>query len=264
MKKIAICGKGGVGKSFLTFVLTNAFLDQGFKVIVVDGDESNFSLHKYFGFPSAPQPLVDFLGGKPALKEVLRKSFQSKTEPTLEEVSPFNQKTFKLSDFPEEYVLKKGDMALVSIGKIRKSLEGCACPYGFLTKKFLEKIALEEGEVLLLDTEAGVEHFGRGIEKEVDAVIVVAEPYLDSIEVGKRAYNLAKELSKRTFFVLNKAPHELREKALELCKANGLEVDAVFPYSSKVYEASILGKVGLVDEVLVPAKELASRILLST
>ena len=99
------------------------------------------------------------------------------------------------------------DIRLVCIGKILQSLEGCACPMGALSREFLKRLSLKEGEVAIVDMEAGIEHFGRGIETSIDSVLIVVEPSLDSLELAEKINNLAIEVGiDKVSAVLNKVP----------------------------------------------------------
>lgn len=187
MKKIAVCGKGGVGKSFLVYALAKVLEKRGKRVLVVDSDESNQSLSKLFGFSEPASFFLDFLGGKKAVKKSLMERFRSGETPAV--LNLIEKDTFKTDEIPEEFIKRKGNIAILSIGKIKEPLEGCVCPMGIVSKEFLQKIDLKEEEVIFLDTEAGVEHFGRGIEKGIDTVIAVAEPYLEAAdEMVERIY----------------------------------------------------------------------------
>jgi CO dehydrogenase maturation factor len=89
--------------------------------------------------------------------------------------------------------MRSDNLVLVSIGKILQSLEGCACPMGVLSREFLKKLHLGTKEAAFIDMEAGVEHFGRGIETSIDGVLVVVEPSMESLELAARIKTLAGE-----------------------------------------------------------------------
>ena len=94
------------------------------------------------------------------------------------------QKHIMVSDIPSENILTKDNLGLVSIGKILQSLEGCACPMGVLSREFLRKLSLASDEIAIVDMEAGVEHFGRGVETSIDAVLIVVEPSFESLQLA--------------------------------------------------------------------------------
>ncbi len=120
-------------------------------------------------------------------------------------MSVIEKERFYIEDIPQEFVKSDGNVYLLSIGKIKEPMEGCACPMGVVSREFLEKIELLDNEIILIDTEAGVEHFGRGIEKGIDTVVAIAEPYFDSIEVAEKAMALVQNMEKKTYLIINKS-----------------------------------------------------------
>jgi CO dehydrogenase maturation factor len=96
-----------------------------------------------------------------------------------------------LRDIPSEHMLEKDGIRLVAIGKILQALEGCACPMGVLSREFLKKLRLKDKEIAIVDMEAGVEHFGRGVETSIDNVLIVVEPSLESMTLAERINSLA-------------------------------------------------------------------------
>lgn len=241
MKKIAVCGKGGVGKSFVVYGIAKVMAKKGKNVFVLDTDESNQTLYRLFGFSEPPEPFMDFLGGKKAIQQTIKKRFQSSEKET--PLSVIEKDAFHVFDIPQEFIKKDGNIALLSIGKIKEPMEGCACPMGIVSREFLEKIELGENETIIVDTEAGVEHFGRGIEKGIDTVIAVAEPYLDSIEVAEKAISLAKKMGKRVHLVINKVPNQIEDKVRDIVSKKGLEISALIHFSPEIYELSLEGRI---------------------
>ena len=187
--KIAICGKGGTGKSTVTALLAGEFKKAGMRVTVIDSDESNSGLHWMLGLESQPKPLMDFVGGKKDIQgKMIARFSNGQSEP---EMSIFLQDTIPIEDVPEDYRVESEKTRLIAIGKIKQSLEGCACPMGVLCREFLKKLRLGGNEIVIVDMEAGIEHFGRGVENSVDAVIAVIEPSLESINLAEKISDLA-------------------------------------------------------------------------
>lgn len=240
MRKILIAGKGGVGKSFLTYLL-GEFLrrEKGKRVIIFDTDESNQSLYRYFGFKEPPLSLLELLGGKGMVKKKLREALKRETpEP---EINLFENPVIRLEDIPEGYVLKAEGLRYLTVGKIKEPLEGCACPMGVLAREFLKRLELGEEEVLLVDTEAGVEHFGRGLEREVDQIIALAEPYLDALEVAKKIMEFGEKLGKRVIPALNKVML-LSDNPSYTERIKELDFAIVIPFKAEAYYASLSGE----------------------
>jgi CO dehydrogenase maturation factor len=126
--KISVCGKGGSGKSTLVGLLAAAAQARDLTTLVVDSDESNSGLFRMLGFNEPPIPLMALVGGKEGIKEKMNQpSILSEANITLEQI-------------PDGYINEKNGLKLVSIGKIHKALEGCACPMGVLSREFLKWI----------------------------------------------------------------------------------------------------------------------------
>ncbi len=229
--KISICGKGGSGKSTLVALLAAQAGAQGFKVLVVDSDESNSGLYRTLGFSRPPTPLMELVGGK---KELKRKMSQADL---------FHQGSILTKDIPADYVLRQNGLMLVSIGKIMQALEGCACPMGVLSREFLKKLELREDEIAFIDMEAGVEHFGRGIDAGIDGVLLVVEPSFESVAIACKIKELAAGIGRRLWAVLNKVGSEALAVRLknELDQKN-IPVIGVVPHDPEVFEASLDGR----------------------
>ncbi len=237
MKKIAVCGKGGSGKSTVVALLANSLRGRGYRVLVVDSDESNPGLYRMLGFEKRPEPLLELVGGKKKVFEALSESSEPpKTMLTEDEI--------QTSDLPSQYVVEGDHVKLVCIGKILQSLEGCACPMGALSREFLKRLCLQEDEVALVDMEAGIEHFGRGVETSVDSVLAVTEPSFDSLELAEKIGALATEVGMESAWaVLNKVTSE--EIALRLrkeLKERAMPVIGSIAYDPEVFQAGLDGR----------------------
>ncbi|MEW5733801.1 MAG: P-loop NTPase [Thermodesulfobacteriota bacterium] len=196
--KIMVMGKGGSGKSTLAALLAEAFSEAGKDVLLVDADESNFGLGLLLGM-QAGKPLMDFLGGRPGVREKLKQA-----GPLAGPVPIFSAKIAP-ADIPAECAVKKDGIRLVSVGKIRDFGEGCACMVGVLAKKLLGNLALGENDVVVVDSEAGVEHFGRGVDAEADVLLGVLDPTRESLLMAGAMDAMARKINAKLFFVLNKA-----------------------------------------------------------
>lgn len=147
--KIAVCGKGGTGKSTVVVLLAGELKKSGMQVVIVDSDESNSGLYWMLGLAKRPNPLMDFVGGK--------KEIQGKMRPRLSEGQPepkmsiMLQDTIKIEDIPNDYIVKDDQKKLITIGKIQQSLEGCACPMGVLSREFLKKLSLVNKEIVIIE-----------------------------------------------------------------------------------------------------------------
>jgi len=201
--KICICGKGGSGKSTLVALLAGAINRLGRSVVVLDSDESNTSLYWLLGLDAPPHSLMEMVGGRMGVQERMQ---PRSTEGERESVQPiWSQQHLPTDQIPADFIVAGETCRLVMTGKIHQSLEGCACAMGSVTREFLKILKPAPDEVVLVDMEAGIEHFGRGVETSVDAVVTVVEPSLESIEMAGKVMALTR--ASGAFFtgaVLNK------------------------------------------------------------
>jgi|YelNatPaOPRAMG01_1025707.scaffolds.fasta_scaffold11163_9 CO dehydrogenase maturation factor len=258
MKKIAVCGKGGVGKSFIVYLLANLFIKKGYSVLVVDSDESNMTLHKLFGFPETPKSFMDYLGGRRSIQQRMMRRFQ--TQGGESKMKVIEKDSIRSEDIPDEYIKRKDGLSLISVGKIKEPLEGCACPMGVISRELLEVVEQKDDGVVLVDTEAGLEHFGRGIESGIDTVIVVSEPYVDSIKLAQKALELSKEMGKEAYLIVNKVPVEFENKVRETIRNKGMEISGIIHFSPEVYSSSIDGKIPDNAKVAKEVEEILNKI----
>ncbi|WP_457549783.1 ATP-binding protein [Archaeoglobus sp.] len=214
--KLLVCGKGGSGKSTLTTLIAKSLSRRGYKVLVVDGDESNLSLHRLLGIEK-PKELKDLFGSRKEIFEKVK-----------------NLELKRIEDIPKDFVSAKDGIMLVCVGKIHGFGEGCACPMGALLREFLKGLKLDENEFVVVDSEAGIEHFGRGVEEGCDAIVVVLDPTYESIVMAERIR--AMNVGKPIYFVLNK----FDERFEGLLK--DLDVVAKIPFSEEIFLSCLKGE----------------------
>jgi CO dehydrogenase maturation factor len=258
--KIAICGKGGSGKSSLTTLLAMALRDRGLKPLVVDCDESNSGLYRMLGLQQAPLPIMEIVGGKKGIKERLAPKYAPGSK---KGTNVLERDYILIEQIPEANLAVNEGIRLVSIGKIVNSMEGCACPFGMLGREFLAKLKLSSEDVVLVDMEAGIEHFGRGVETSVDTVIATVEPSMESITLASKIRQLSQTTGVNRFAaVLTKINSEIVESTLkdELKKA-GVPVIGAIPYDDMVFEACLKGQRLSGNKALEAAAKIANAIL---
>lgn len=245
MKKIAICGKGGSGKSVISRLIAKRLRNRGYRVLVVDADESNTSLHRMFGSGDPPKPLIDLLGGVQKIEEEIVAQIKAGgTEETLE----LMRETIEMSvpEIPADYIFETDDgIKLCVVGKIMMALDGCACPMGIVSRSFLKKLRLASDEIAIIDLEAGVEHFGRGVETSVDAVLAVVEPSLDSLEIAERIGELSEQIQiADVWAVLNKTiSEEIASGLKERLESKGITVIGSISQDPEIFESCLRGSV---------------------
>lgn len=239
--KLSICGKGGSGKSAITTLLANGMRTKGYEVLVVDSDESNSGLHRMLGFENPPTPLLDLVGGKSEVKNVLPKT---PVEQSRQETNILGRAQILTGDIPDDYIVKRDGIGLISVGKILQALEGCACPMGVLSREFLKKLQLKDNEIAIVDMEAGVEHFGRGIETGIDGVLIVVDPSYESVQLAERIQEMTGGIGvSDTWAVLNKVTsREMESRLEEKLRERNVDTIGCIWFDSDVFEAGLEGR----------------------
>lgn len=210
--KLILCGKGGSGKSTVSALLARAYEARGYKVLVVDSDESNFGLHRQLGLP-LPEDFTHYFGHKKGIYE--------------DGAQDVFAGGWHLEDIPEDYCSSDGAVRLMAIGKIADAGEGCACAMGALAKAFLEHLLLRDDEVAIIDTEAGVEHFGRGVDRFADVILMIADPSYESVQLAGKITEMGKTFDKPVYIVLNKVDEQQKELMEEAVGDKGTIIAAV-------------------------------------
>ncbi len=240
--KMAVCGKGGSGKSTVAALLAREFQRKGHPVLVIDSDESNSGLHWMLGLEAQPKPLMEFVGGKKHIQNQMAEGFIIDTGETILPV--WQQQAISLSDLPSSHKAERNGCTLVVTGKIDHTFEGCACPMGVVVREFLKKLEVRDSQVVIVDLEAGIEHFGRGIESSLDGVIAVVEPSLESLNLSAKIRTMA-QAGGVAFWgaILNKVRSEasLPQLYKELDK-RGIKSLGHIEYREGLLEGSLLGR----------------------
>jgi CO dehydrogenase maturation factor len=226
--KVIISGKGGSGKSTISALIARSLSTHGFNVLLVDADESNFGLQRLLGV-DAPVHLMDSFGGKAHFK----KNWMGAASEGL-----FQDHT-RINDLPESCVSQSGDVKLLIIGKVHTHGEGCACPMGVLSKSVLAKLDVMENEVVVVDAEAGVEHFGRRVDGECDLILGIVDPSYESFMLAKKMEDMAHAAGCEIFFILNKTTPDILADMKNHIAAE--KIIAVIPHSNSVFMDSLKG-----------------------
>jgi len=224
--KIAISGKGGVGKSTLAGALALLMARQGQRVLAVDADP-DANLAAALGIPEQKQTEIIPISQQAALIE----------ERTGAKVKQYGQ-IFKLnpevSDIADNYATEHEGVALLVLGAVEQGGSGCACPENVLIRALVTDLILFKNEALVMDMEAGVEHLGRATVKGVDRMIVVIEPGQRSIDSANRIIRMSHEIGlKNIQFVANKIDGPDDEQFIRDALP-GHELLGVIPYSEEI------------------------------
>ena len=232
--KILICGKGGSGKSSITALLATELDRRGYRVIVVDNDESNFGLHIQLGM-KLPKDFAIHFGGKKMIFEKLAELKREREG----KASAFGER-IRTEEIPGDYLSKKGRISLLAIGKIRDFGEGCACPFNALSADFLQMLQPARDEFALVDTDAGIEHFGRGVERGCDLILMVIDPSQESIRLADKVNKITDRAGKPLYYILNRTDEETEGFILDSIARD--KVVAAIPADERIAKNGLLGK----------------------
>ena len=204
--KLAVSGKGGVGKTTLVAILSRLIAADGHQVIAIDGDPTS-NLAAALGLPAAvrPAPIRE-------MKELIHE----RTGASPGSSGQYFKLNPDVADFPEKFAVAHEGVRLMVLGGITKGGGGCACPENALLKTLLAHLLVMREDAVIVDMEAGIEHLGRATVAAVDALIVVVEPGRRSIEVASAIRRLAQEIGiRKTLAVGNKIETAEHRRFLE-------------------------------------------------
>ena len=192
--KIAITGKGGVGKTTFSSILSRMFAEDGYRVLAVDADP-DANLASALGFTKEVyESIVPIADMKDVISD--RTSSQSGTFNKMFKLNP------KVDDIPQKYCKEHNGVRLLTLGSVDYGGSGCVCPEHVLLKRLCSHLILQNKDVVIMDMEAGIEHLGRGTAQGVDAFVVVVEPGERSIQTYRKIKQLGRDIGVRKVFVV--------------------------------------------------------------
>lgn len=231
--KLAIAGKGGVGKTTLAALLAQVYADAGRQILAVDAD---------------PSPcLAEALGFPPALRAALRPI--SEMDALIEErtgakpgsVGGFFTLNPRVDDIPDRFSAQHRGVRLLEMGSVDRGGSGCICPESAMLKTLFTHLLFRDDEILILDMYAGVEHLGRATADFVDAMLIVAEPTRRSLATAAQIMQLAHDIGlQRLWLVGNKIQNDSEHDFLKF-QSPDLPLLGVLPVDPGVQTADRLG-----------------------
>ncbi len=231
--KLAITGKGGVGKTTLTALLAQVYADRGRDVLAVDADPSP-CLAGALGFPDELRARLHPIAEMDELIE-------ERTGAKPGTIGGFFTLNPRVDDIPERFSVQHRGVRLLEMGSVDLGGSGCICPESAMLKTLFTHLLFRKDDVLMLDMYAGVEHLGRATVDFVDAMIVVVEPTRRSLGTARQIKSLAADIGlTRLWLVGNKVRNQEEHDFLET-ETPGLPVLGYLPADLAVQEADRLG-----------------------
>ena len=216
--KLAVAGKGGVGKTTLVALLAREAVARGYRVIAVDADpDANLAMTL-----GIDRPIVTLAEERELIRERVGEGGLVKLNPTVD-------------DIPDRYAVEHDGIRLLVLGGIRKGGGGCACPANTLLQSLLRHLFLRAGEVVIVDMEAGIEHLGRGTVRGVDALLVVVETDRRTLATAGRIVGLAREIGLSHILAVGNKPRTPEEEdAIRAGLPEGIPLLGVIPYQEEL------------------------------
>ena len=201
--KVAITGKGGVGKTTLSSTLARLYADEGRTVLAADVDpDANLGLAL-----GLTQEEVDQIIPISRMKDLAKERTGASDDNKFYKLNPY------VADIPEKYAKSINGVKLLVMGTVDLGGSGCVCPEHVMLKAILSALTYRKNDVVVMDMEAGLEHLGRGTAANMDQFIVVIEPGSRSVQTYHNVKRLANDLGvKRVRVVANKVRDERDEQ----------------------------------------------------
>jgi len=231
--KLAITGKGGVGKTTLSSLLARLYATEGRNVTAIEANLDQ-NLAMALGFtPEEAQSI------KPIAE--LADLIEERTGAKPGSHAPYYKLNPKVDDIPERFSLTKNGVRLLLLGAVKTGGSGCFCPESALLKTLMTHLLLGKTDVLIMDMDAGVEHMSRGTTESVDAFIIVVEPGKRSIQTAETIRKLALDLGiKKSYIVGNKITSD-QDKQFIIDNTKDFEVLGFIKIDPDVREADLKG-----------------------
>jgi CO dehydrogenase maturation factor len=252
--KIAISGKGGVGKTTLAALLAQTYADQGREVLVADADPAP-CLAGALGFPEELRQQLRPIAEMDALIE-------ERTGAKPGSSGGFFTLNPRVDDLPQRFSLKHRGVRLLELGGLDLGGSGCICPESAMLHTLFTHLLFRDDDVLILDMYAGVEHLGRATVDFVDAMLIVVEPTRRSLGTARQIKKLARDIGLSRLWLVGNKIREKEEVAFLESASPGLPLLGTLPMDMGVLDADRLG-VPVYDHVpslRKATKEMAERL----
>ncbi len=232
--KIAISGKGGVGKTTLAGVMARILAHRGRKVLAIDADPDS-NLASAIGLPNEALPKLVPIASMTSMIEE-RTGSKKGSYGTMFKLNP------KVDDIPDDMGVSYQGIKLLLLGCIPQGGGGCFCPENVLLKNLVRHLLVQREEALIIDMEAGLEHLGRGSTGYVDGLVIVVEPGQRAMNTARQIKKLGEDLKiKNTMIVGNKVTSEEDRRLIEE-QLSDFPVLGHMSFNPKILQADREGK----------------------
>jgi len=244
--KVAVSGKGGVGKTLIAGGIASGFAARGLKTIAIDADSSpNLGLTLGLS-PQETRKIVPISENKTLI--------ESKTSTGYSGVYRLQ---FSVDDIVRDYSVSTPlGPNLIVMGTVQSMGSGCMCAPNAVIRALLRHLVVERDEAVVLDLEAGVEHIGRGTARQVDTLLILADSNLKSLEIAKHIYDMAKVAGMQQLFLVgNRVMNDAQQQAIQrFAEKNGLPILTFVRFDQRVIEADMLGETPLKNKEIEAVK----------
>jgi CO dehydrogenase maturation factor len=229
--KIAVTGKGGVGKTTFAAILARLYADEGRKVLAADVDpDANLGLALGFS-----EEVLDSIVPISRMRKLVEERTGANAENQFYKLNP------KVDDIPDTYGKICNGVKLLVLGTVETGGSGCVCPEHVMLKRIINNMVLHRDDVVIMDMEAGLEHLGRGTTESMDQFIVVIEPGARSVQTYKNVKRLAHDLGvEKVHVVANKVRNE-EDEAFIRAKIPAEDLLGLVHYNTEVIDADRKG-----------------------
>ncbi len=232
--KIAISGKGGVGKTTLAGVMARILAKRGRKVLAIDADPDS-NLASAIGLPKEDLAKLLPIASMTSMIEE-RTGAKKGTFGSVLKLNP------KVDDLPDEMGVNYEGIRLLLLGCIPQGGGGCFCPENVLLKNLVRHLLVKREEALIIDMEAGLEHLGRGSTGQVDALIIVVEPGQRAMNTARQIKKLGEDLKIKNMMIVGNKVNSEEDRRLIERELSDFPVLGYMSFNPKILQADKEGK----------------------
>jgi len=222
--KLAITGKGGVGKTTLASLLARLYAAEGNAVLAIDANP-DANLASALGISPEEARRITPIA---EMKDLIEERTGAKPGSGV----PFFKLNPAVDDIPERFSARIDGVRLLIMGTVKKGGGGCMCPEGALLRNLMNHLLIRESDVVIMDMDAGVEHLGRG---------TVVEPGRRSIQTAEAIRNLARDLGIERCYIVGSKTKSDADRQFIIDNTSRFEPLGFIDYSPKIAEADLKG-----------------------